>query len=174
MEHENNYAPTVLIVDDFDDSRSLMALNLKSDGYNIAEASNGREAIESARRARPDLVLMDLSLPALDGLSATCRLRELDAMRDVPIVAFSAHHAGTHARAALAVGCDEYLEKPIDMDVLREVVARLLAGADSDGQVTAATAKPRVILFDSRQLNDDELQNSIDRLLSEAVRGAVE
>ncbi len=166
MSNEHNSAPTVLVVDDFDDARTMMALILKSEGYEIAEASDGREAIETARRVSPDLVLMDLSLPVLDGLSATCRLRELEEMRDMPIVALSAHHASTHARAALAVGCDAYLEKPIDMDALRDVVARLLAGAADGARVTTPTGGMR---FDSRQLGDDELQASIDRLLTESA-----
>ncbi|MCA1592121.1 MAG: response regulator [Acidobacteria bacterium] len=168
MSEDKSAARTLLVVDDYDDSRGLIALDLKSEGYRVVEAENGRDAIDVARRERPDLILMDLSLPALDGLSATCRIRETKELEGVPVVAFSAHQADTHRAAALAVGCDDYLEKPIDMDVLKRVVARLLTRAEGEGGGHYTEARrPKI---ESSLLSDDELQNAIDRLLSESTR----
>ncbi|MGB8509861.1 MAG: response regulator [Pyrinomonadaceae bacterium] len=166
--HKSAQLATVLVVDDFDDARQLIALNLKSEGYRVVEATNGREALEAARRETPDLILMDLSLPALDGLSAACRIREMKELETAPLVACSAHHAGTHRAAALAVGCDDYLEKPIDMEALRLVVAQLLTQrADAmRGDGGPVRGKSRI---ESSRLNDDELQEAIDRLLSESA-----
>jgi len=162
-----NSAPKVLVVDDYEDTRSLIALNLKLEGYGVLEATNGRDAIEAARRETPDLILMDLSLPALDGLSAACRIREMKELESVPIVAFSAHHADTHRNAARAVGCDDYLEKPIKMDALKQIVSRLLnrEAGKRDGD-ESAVQRPKI---ESKHLSDDELQDAIDRLLSESA-----
>src|SRR5919107_2149303 len=116
MPHESELdKPSVMVVEDFDDTRQMIAFELRKEGYEVVELSDGREAVEAVKRRCPDLVLLDLSLPGGDGVSAAYRMREVGAMCDVPIVACTAHDAALHKGAALAAGCDEYLTKPLDM-----------------------------------------------------------
>ena len=153
-------ARTVLVVDDYDDSRHLLALRLQREGYRVVEASSGLEALAAAREARPDVVLMDLSMPTMDGLSATCRLRELPGMRGVPVVAFTAHCRETHAGAAFAAGCDAYLAKPFRPQELLALVDRLSSG----GRGGAAEGDGRA-LIPSEGMSDEELLDAIEGLM---------
>ena len=117
---------TILVVEDFEDARELLGMWLRSKGYAVVEAADGREAVEVARRECPDLVIMDLGLPVLDGLSATKLIRQVEEVCRVPVVACSAHGAGEWVDKALAAGCDEYVSKPIDFDALKKALDRLL------------------------------------------------
>jgi CheY-like chemotaxis protein len=92
----------------------------------VIEAVNGQEAVEKAQSEQPDLILMDLSLPHLDGLAATRRIRQQDGQARVPIVAVSAHDTADFHADALAAGCDEYVTKPIDFDQLENLLNRLV------------------------------------------------
>jgi CheY-like chemotaxis protein len=116
---------TVLVVEDFEDNRFMMRRLLEMSGYRVVEAVNGQQAVETARRERPAIILMDLSLPMLDGLAATRRIREQDGLERVPIVAVSAHDSADFHAEALAAGCDEYVTKPIDFDQLVQLLNRL-------------------------------------------------
>lgn len=118
--------PTVMVVEDFEDNRFMMRRLLEMSGYRVLEAINGEEAVELAHRERPQLILMDLSLPQLDGLAATRRIRQHADLRDVPIVAVSAHDTADFHADALAAGCNDYVTKPIDFDQLEELLTRLL------------------------------------------------
>ncbi|MFS8087135.1 MAG: response regulator [Acidobacteriota bacterium] len=115
-----------LVVEDFEDSRFMMRQLLEMAGYRVVEATDGEEAIELALAERPELILMDLSLPKLDGLAATRRIREHRGFGAVPIVAVSAHDSPGSRSEALAAGCDEYVTKPIDFDQLNSLLSRLL------------------------------------------------
>jgi two-component system, cell cycle response regulator DivK len=127
---ENNGADlTVLVVEDFEDNRFMMRRLLEMSGYRVIEAVNGKQAVEAAISERPDLILMDLSLPMLDGLAATRRIREAEGLGRVPIVAVSAHDSADFHTEALAAGCNEYVTKPIDFDHL----VRILDGLVSRG-----------------------------------------
>ena len=117
---------TVLVVEDFEDNRFMMRRLLEMSGYHVLEAINGEEAVEMAERELPGLILMDLSLPLLDGLAATRRIRQHEALRDVPIVAVSAHDTADFHADALAAGCNDYVTKPIDFDQLEALLGRLL------------------------------------------------
>ncbi|HKZ02482.1 MAG TPA: response regulator [Pyrinomonadaceae bacterium] len=116
----------VLLVEDTEDNRFMMRRLLEMSGYNVTEAVNGEEAVRLARREEPDVILMDLSLPIVDGLGATRRIRELPALRHTPIVAVSAHDTADFHSDAMAAGCDAYITKPIDFAELEEIVNRLL------------------------------------------------
>ena len=126
MTEQNGAAQTILVVEDFEDNRFMMRRLLEMSGYRVVEAVNGEQAVEAAERERPDLILMDLSLPKLDGLAATRRIREQNGAARVPIVAVSAHDTTDFHADALAAGCDEYVTKPIDFDQLEELLTRLL------------------------------------------------
>jgi two-component system, cell cycle response regulator DivK len=127
MDRQNGGAPpTVMVVEDFEDNRFMMRRLLEMSGYRVLEAINGEEAVELAHRERPQLILMDLSLPQLDGLAATRRIRQHADLRDVPIVAVSAHDTADFHADALAAGCNDYVTKPIDFDQLEALLSRLL------------------------------------------------
>lgn len=122
----NNGHRTVMVVEDFEDNRFMMRRLLEMSGYHVLEAINGEEAIRIAEQEHPDLILMDLSLPLLDGLAATRRIREREDLRGVPIVAVSAHDTADFHAEALAAGCNDYVTKPIDFDQLEALLQRLL------------------------------------------------
>jgi two-component system cell cycle response regulator DivK len=123
---------TVMVVEDFEDNRFMMRRLLEMSGYRVVEAINGEQAVELAERERPGLILMDLSLPLLDGLAATRRIREHEELREVPIVAVSAHDTADFHADALAAGCNDYVTKPIDFDQLEALLERLLPKPAAD------------------------------------------
>ena len=115
-----------MVVEDFEDNRFMMRRLLEMSGYRVVEAVNGEQAVEIARSERPHLILMDLSLPLLDGLAATRRIRQHEELRRVPIIAVSAHDTSDFHADALAAGCNDYVTKPIDFDQLEALLKRLL------------------------------------------------
>ena len=116
----------VLLVEDTEDNRQMMRRLLEMSGYRVVEAINGVEAVKLASEEKPGIILMDLSLPLIDGLTATRRIRSLPGLSKVPIVAVSAHDTADFHSEALAAGCNAYVTKPIDYPELEEVVNRLL------------------------------------------------
>ena len=118
--------PTVLVVEDYDDARDLISMWLTAGGYRVIEARDGAEAVEVARRECPDLVVMDMSLPTLDGLTATQTIRRIEELCDVPVIACSAHDVQDWADKALAAGCNEFVSKPVDFAALDAAIGRLL------------------------------------------------
>jgi two-component system cell cycle response regulator DivK len=117
---------TVLLVEDTEDNRFMMRRLLEMSGYAVIEATNGEEAVRLAQSERPDLILMDLSLPVIDGLAATRAIRKLDGFKETPIVAVSAHDTSDFQSEALTAGCNSYITKPIDFSHLETLIARLL------------------------------------------------
>ena len=116
----------VLLVEDTEDNRFMMKRLLEMVGYRVIEARNGQEAVEIARAEVPALILMDLSLPIIDGLAATRLIRKLPATEKTPIIAVSAHDSADFQEEALAAGCNGYVTKPIDFNSLEGLIARLL------------------------------------------------
>jgi CheY-like chemotaxis protein len=129
---------SILLVEDFDDSRYMLRMLLEMSGYQVDEATNGRQAVELARERCPDLVLMDLSLPEVDGLEAIRRIREMTQLRHVPIIAVTAHSPEDYYSLARRAGCDEFLTKPIDFDNLEGTISRLISQRAEEGVATAA------------------------------------
>ena len=117
---------TIMVVEDYDDTRLLLKQGLEGLGYSVLEASNGQEAVDIADREHPDLILMDLDLPILDGIAATQRIRQQSHMESVPIVAVTAYPMSYSRVKAFAKGCNEYMPKPIDMSELANLVNRYL------------------------------------------------
>jgi len=103
----------------------MMKRLLEMCGYEVMEAVNGEQAVVQAQSISPDLILMDLSLPRVDGLAATRRIRRMPALKDVPIVVVSAHDTADFHAEALASGCNEYVTKPIDFGQLELLLKRL-------------------------------------------------
>jgi CheY-like chemotaxis protein len=117
---------TILVVDDFDDTRLLLRTWLQKKGFNVIEAENGNRAVAAAERTRPDLIIMDVEMPELDGLSATRQIRKLENLAAVPIVAVSAYGADQYRDHALAAGCDEYVSTPFEPDELEKLIRALI------------------------------------------------
>jgi len=117
---------TILVVDDFDDTRLLLRTWLERRGFRVVEAEDGIEAIQLASSEAPDLIIMDMEMPLLDGLAATRRIRQLENLRKVPIVAVSAYGADQFRDLALAAGCDEYVSTPFEPRALEGVIASLM------------------------------------------------
>jgi two-component system cell cycle response regulator DivK len=115
----------VLVVEDVDMNRELM-VQLLEDNYEVIEAVNGLEGVEAAKRERPELILMDLSLPVMNGWEATRRLKADPELKSIPVIALTAHAMKGDRETALAVGCDDYLVKPLDEDELMEKMAKYL------------------------------------------------
>ena len=123
---EENTAETVLLVEDTEDNRFMMRRLLEMSGYRVVEAMNGEEAVRLARTEMPQLILMDLSLPVIDGLAATRLIREFPEFEKTPIIAVSAHDTSDFQSEAIQAGCNRYITKPIDFNELEELIEQLL------------------------------------------------
>jgi CheY-like chemotaxis protein len=122
----NEARRTILVVDDFDDTRLLLRTWLQKKGFRVVEAENGKRAIVAAETNRPDLIIMDVEMPELDGLAATRKIRELENFGAVPIVAVSAYGADLYRDHALAAGCNEYVSTPFEPDELERLIRELI------------------------------------------------
>jgi CheY-like chemotaxis protein len=118
----NEARMTVMVVDDNEDLREMLRYMVERLGYRVVEAENGRVAVELVRHRCPDLILMDLSMPVMDGLAATRLLRQTEEVRHVPIVAISANRRELSQDEALAAGCNEYLTKPVNFHQLHTLL----------------------------------------------------
>lgn len=118
----------ILIVEDTELNRDLL-VQLLEDDYEISTADDGAAGIAQAETVAPDLILMDLSLPVIDGWEATRRIKADPALKDIPVIALTAHAMQGDEAKARAAGCDDYVSKPIDEDLLFAAIERLLDGA---------------------------------------------
>ncbi len=118
--------PLVLVVEDYQDAREMYAAYLQFSGFDVAEATNGEEAIAKAIELAPDIILMDLALPRMDGWEATRRLKGDPRTGDIPIVALTGHALAGHAEGARQAGCDAFVTKPCLPDALVAEIKRLL------------------------------------------------
>ncbi len=117
----------IVVADDNEDCRMALRALLEASGHRVHEAADGEEAVEVSRRVRPDLVLMDIMMPGVDGLEATRRIREIRGLDDVRIVAVTAMEGAR--RASTAAGCDDCILKPVDLDGLEELVDGWIDGS---------------------------------------------
>ena len=125
-------SPLVLVVEDYQDAREMYAAYLQFSGYRVAEAANGLEALVKPRELMPDIILMDLALPKMDGWEATRRLKADEQTRHIPIVALTGHALAGHAEGARQAGCDAYVTKPCLPDALVTEIERMLSVKRSD------------------------------------------
>ena len=124
-------SPTILLVEDFDDTRLMMKMWLTRNGYRVLEAETGEEGVAMAQRERPDLIIMDMMMPGMNGLDATQLIRQDRALRRTPIVAVSAYGADEYRRIALEAGCDEYVSTPFEPQSLADLIKALLSDGPS-------------------------------------------
>ncbi len=116
----------VLLVEDNELNRDMLSRRLNRRGYDVVFAVDGAQALEMARSEKPDIILMDMSLPVTDGWEATRHVKSDDAMRNVPVIALTAHTMSGDREKALAAGCDDYDTKPVELDRLIGKIERLL------------------------------------------------
>jgi CheY-like chemotaxis protein len=119
--------PTILVVDDFDDTRLLLRTWLERKGFIVIEAEDGNEAVALAESEHPDLIIMDLEMPELDGLAATRKIRNMKGLENVPVLAVSAYGAEQFRDDALAAGCNEYVSTPFEPEALEKLIRSLVS-----------------------------------------------
>jgi CheY-like chemotaxis protein len=117
---------TILVIEDNEMNRDMLSRRLEKKGFDVILAFDGQAGIDAATARKPDLILMDLSLPVVDGWQATVRLKADVALRHIPVIALSAHAMATDRDKALAAGCDDFDTKPIDMPRLMAKIDALL------------------------------------------------
>lgn len=142
----NEQAPgqtLVLVVEDYQDAREMYSAYLQFSGYRVAEATNGLEAIEKTLELLPDIILMDLALPKMDGWEATRRLKTDERTKHIPIVALTGHALAGYAEGARQAGCDAFVTKPCLPDALVAEIKRMLAiRGPQNGQAGNRSTKP--------------------------------
>ena len=124
----------VLVVEDYQDAREMYAAYLQFSGYAVAEANDGLQAIEKTLELMPDIILMDLALPKMDGWEATRRLKSDERTKHIPIVALTGHALAGHAEGARQAGCDSFVTKPCLPDALVVEIERMLAAHRSNAE----------------------------------------
>ena len=118
--------PTILLVDDHDDIREMMTLQLQKRGYSVAAASNGLEAVLAVAQSAPALILMDINMPELDGLEATMQIRAADPDKRIPVIALTAYALLGDKERSIAAGCDAFHAKPVDFEKLFAQINQLI------------------------------------------------
>jgi CheY-like chemotaxis protein len=121
--------PKVLLVEDNEMNRDMLSRRLARNGYDVLIAVNGQEGVDMAGREKPDLILMDMSLPVLDGWEATRRLKADPATASIPVIALTAHAMDSDREKALAAGCDDFDTKPIELPRLLEKMKAFVSDA---------------------------------------------
>jgi two-component system cell cycle response regulator DivK len=121
--------PLVLVVDDFQDNREMYAEFLAYQGFRVIQAANGVEALDQAFTNRPDIIIMDLSLPVMDGWEATRRLKADRRTNTIPVVALTGHAMQGHSKGAIEAGCDSFVAKPCLPDQLVAEIRKMLSTA---------------------------------------------
>ena len=118
--------PKILLVEDNEMNRDMLSRRLQRRGYEVSCALDGEQGIEMARTDHPDLILMDMSLPVLDGWEATRRLKADQDLKDIPVIALTAHAMAADEEQALAAGCNDYDTKPVELPRLLQKMENLL------------------------------------------------
>lgn len=117
---------TILLVEDNELNRDMLSRRLERAGFNVIFAEDGQQSIEMSRNQQPDLILMDMSLPVLDGWQATQLIKEDESTRHIPVIGLSAHAMTGDREKALKAGCDDYDTKPVDFPRLQEKISDYL------------------------------------------------
>jgi CheY-like chemotaxis protein len=133
---------TILVVDDHEDSRRMMKIMLELDGFRVVTAATGRQAIDLAASMKPDVVLMDVNLPDLDGLAVTRHIREQSGYSRTPIIALTAYDTTESRDRSLAAGCTEFMLKPVNFERLEALFCRLLASGPTREPESPALTSP--------------------------------
>ena len=122
--------PRIVLVEDNEDNRDMLSRRLTRKGYEVLIAVNGQEAVDLVEKEKPELVLMDISLPVMDGFEATRRLKANETTKGIPVIALTAHAMSGDREKAMEAGCDDYDVKPVELPRLLAKIEALLAGKD--------------------------------------------
>lgn len=122
---------TILVVEDYDDVRQMLKVLLESERFRVLEAASGAEALEVLEEERPDVILMDLALPGLDGFEAIRRIRAIDGFQNTPIIVLTAYTGPSTYETAIRAGSDYFMAKPIDFDELASLLREILFEGNS-------------------------------------------
>ena len=163
-----NITPIILHVEDVDENRVLIRRILESEGYEVVDAINALEGIEKAKELNPALILMDINLPDLDGFTAVTRIRSFEQLKRTPIIAITARTVQNDAARAKAIGCDSYINKPVDFEELLDEVARYLtsgrSGNEAETEREYYLQEHSIALSQELERKLNELQTAYDRL----------
>jgi DNA-binding response OmpR family regulator len=127
----HNSDQTIMVVDDDDDLRALVAEALRKTGYLVVSVASGREAYSLARKTAPDLIMMDIGIPEMDGLATLWKMREHEELAKVPVIILTAYDSYDLRGEAASAGCQIYLTKPFEPSELKQVVNKLLSQSDN-------------------------------------------
>src|SRR5277367_2565089 len=139
----------VLLVEDNEMNRDMLSRRLIRRGFEVVFAVNGKQGVDLARSEKPDIILMDMSLPIIDGWEATRRVKADDATRSVPVIGLTAHAMSGDRERAIEAGCDDYDTKPVELDRLIGKIERLL-GTAKDEALRQAVLEPGGMVIDER------------------------
>ena len=117
---------TILLVEDNEMNRDMLSRRLARKGYAVLEATDGQQGIDKAKEEKPDLILMDMSLPVIDGWEATKKLKADEATKDIPVIALTAHARERDRVKSMDVGCQDFFTKPVDLPSVLEKIRELL------------------------------------------------
>ena len=134
----------ILLVEDQEMNRDMLSRRLTKRGYEVSIAVDGAEGVEKARAESPDLILMDMSLPVMDGWEATRTLKADEATQAIPVIALTAHAMSTDREKALEAGCDAYETKPVDLPRLLGTMEKLLAGQEPSQRNSLCSVAPTI------------------------------
>ena len=118
---------TILLVEDNEDNRDMLSRRLQRKGFDVSLAVDGQDGVNKAEADMPDLILMDMSLPVMDGWQATKKLKSEPATKDIPVIALTAHAMSSDREKAIEAGCDDYDTKPVDLQRLLDKIEKLTA-----------------------------------------------
>lgn len=136
----------ILIVEDYEDVRRMLTVLLESEHFRVLEASTGAQALKVIKNVRPDIILMDLALPGIDGFETIRRIRKIDGFQNTPIIVLTAHSGHSSYETALRAGTNYFMSKPIDFDELAEVLNEIVVEGNSRSPKYGRSAAQRAVV----------------------------
>jgi CheY-like chemotaxis protein len=131
MNPQDDGMRTILVVEDYEDVRGMLKILLESEDFHVLEAATGAEALKAVKNGRPDVILMDLALPGVDGFETIRRIRKIDGFQNTPIIVLTAYSGRSIYESALRAGTNYFMAKPIDFDELSDLLTQLLVDGTS-------------------------------------------
>lgn len=160
MNRDGKGMRTILVVEDYDDIRGMLKILLESEHLRVLEAASGPEALALIKSERPDVVLMDLSLPGFDGCETIRRLRKIDGFQNTPIIVLSAHSAQSSYEAAFRAGTDYFLTKPVDFDELESLLKQILMNGNVNRPRDSRSAAQRAVNNNKVSVSHPEMRET--------------
>ena len=137
---------TILVVEDYEDVRGMLKILLESEHFHVLEAATGAEALTAVKNGRPDVILMDLALPGIDGFETIRRVRKIDGFQNTPIIVLTAYSAQSNYETARQAGTNYFMAKPIDFDELTVLLKQILSGVNSKSRKYSRSSANRAVI----------------------------